>query len=179
MWVSYPNIPFSGDILCWYWNWKVLHSFTPQQLWKEKIPLWFLADIDFHLTWMNLPEWRHWHQRHGCNWHYSKFNCQGSWHTFDWEHQSHLLTPVLTSGGCDGCLNIHDPDNKGLEGVIADLEQVYQDESFEDILSRYSLVLSSNINTHILSLGLTCGLCWVFGQFKKVLTETMRTASGK
>ena len=45
---------------------------------------------------------------------------------------------MLTSGGCDGCLNIHDPDNKGLEGLIANLEQVYQDEGFEEILSRYS-----------------------------------------
>ena len=44
--------------------------------WKEKIPLWFLADIDFHLTWMNLPEWRHWHQRHGWNWHYSRFTAR-------------------------------------------------------------------------------------------------------
>ena len=46
------------------------------------------------------------------------------------------MSYLLTSGGCDGCLNIHDPDNKGLESVIADLEQVYQDEGFEDILSR-------------------------------------------
>ena len=34
-------------------------------------------------------------------------------------------------------------------------------------------------NRPILSPGLTCGLFWVFGQFKKALTETMRTASGK
>ena len=47
---------------------------------------------------------------------------------------------MLTSGGCDGCLNIHDPDNKGLEGVIADLEQVYQDEGFEEILSRCAAI---------------------------------------
>jgi len=42
-------------------------------------------------------------------------------------------------GGCDGCLNINDPDNKGLETVIADLETVYQDEGFSDIISRADL----------------------------------------
>ena len=53
---------------------------------------------------------------------------------------------MLTSGGCDGCLNIHDPDNKGLEGVIADLEQVYQDEGFEEILSRCAATNKETMN---------------------------------
>ena len=39
-------------------------------------------------------------------------------------------------GGCDGCLNIRHPDNKGLESLLADLEQFYLDEGFDDLISR-------------------------------------------
>ncbi len=54
---------------------------------------------------------------------------------------------MRSPGGCDGCLNIHDPDNKGLEGLIANLEQVYQDEGFDEILSRYSGVTTVETET--------------------------------
>ena len=40
------------------------------------------------------------------------------------------------SGGCDGCLNIRHPDNKGLESLLTDLEQFYLDEGFDDLISR-------------------------------------------
>jgi len=39
-------------------------------------------------------------------------------------------------GGCDGCLDITDPDNAGLEGLVADLESVYQAEGFGSFISR-------------------------------------------
>ena len=39
-------------------------------------------------------------------------------------------------GGCDGCLNVNDPDNAGLENLVADLEAVYQAESLANIISR-------------------------------------------
>ena len=39
-------------------------------------------------------------------------------------------------GGCDGCLNVNDPDNAGLENLVADLEEVYQSEGLADIISR-------------------------------------------
>ena len=42
-------------------------------------------------------------------------------------------------GGCDGCLNVDDPDNAGLESLVTDLEQVYQEEGLVDIISRADL----------------------------------------
>lgn len=42
-------------------------------------------------------------------------------------------------GGCNGCLNIDNPDNKGLEEVVAGLESVYQEEEFYNIISRADL----------------------------------------
>ena len=39
-------------------------------------------------------------------------------------------------GGCDGCLNVDDPDNAGLEDLVADLEEVYQTENLGSVLSR-------------------------------------------
>merc|ERR1719192_2357658 len=39
-------------------------------------------------------------------------------------------------GGCDGCLNVNDPDNAGLEDLVADLEAVYQSENLGSIISR-------------------------------------------
>ena len=46
----------------------------------------------------------------------------------------------LLPGGCDGCLNIENPDNKGLEGLVANLEAVYQENSYEDIISSYLII---------------------------------------
>ena len=45
----------------------------------------------------------------------------------------------ITTGGCDGCIDINNPDNKGLENVVANLEDIYQDEGFSDIISRADL----------------------------------------
>ena len=42
-------------------------------------------------------------------------------------------------GGCDGCINVNDPDNAGLGTLVADLEQVYQEEGLVDIISRADL----------------------------------------
>ena len=39
-------------------------------------------------------------------------------------------------GGCDGCLNVNDPDNAGLEDLVADLEAVYQSEGLSSVISR-------------------------------------------
>merc|ERR1712126_742847 len=39
-------------------------------------------------------------------------------------------------GGCDGCLNVNNPDNKGLEDLVEALETVYQEQKFYEIISR-------------------------------------------
>jgi len=39
-------------------------------------------------------------------------------------------------GGCDGCLNVNNPDNAGLETVVADLEAIYQAEGLNETISR-------------------------------------------
>merc|ERR1719266_1926070 len=39
-------------------------------------------------------------------------------------------------GGCDGCLNVNDPDNAGLEDLVSDLEAVYQSEGLNTTISR-------------------------------------------
>merc|ERR1719397_791074 len=42
-------------------------------------------------------------------------------------------------GGCDGCLNVADPDNAGLEALVAGLEEIYQSEELGEVLSRADL----------------------------------------
>jgi len=39
-------------------------------------------------------------------------------------------------GGCDGCINVEDSSNNGLADLIADLEEVFQKNDFNDTLSR-------------------------------------------
>merc|ERR1711915_965035 len=42
-------------------------------------------------------------------------------------------------GGCDGCLNIDNPDNFGLEDIVADLDTLYLDNNYAELLSRADL----------------------------------------
>ena len=45
--------------------------------------------------------------------------------------------PKKTSqGGCNGCLNVNNSDNKGLEDIVSTLETVYQENNFGEIISR-------------------------------------------
>ena len=44
---------------------------------------------------------------------------------------------IVCTGGCDGCLNVNNPDNKGLESLVAKLEDVYQENNFTNIISRF------------------------------------------
>jgi len=39
-------------------------------------------------------------------------------------------------GGCDGCLNIDNPDNAGLADIVADLDTLYTDNNYSELLSR-------------------------------------------
>ena len=39
-------------------------------------------------------------------------------------------------GGCDGCLNVDNPDNAGLDIIVDDLEEVYAENGYEAVLSR-------------------------------------------
>merc|ERR1711915_1118620 len=39
-------------------------------------------------------------------------------------------------GGCDGCLNVDNPDNAGLADIVASLEEVYIDNGYDSVLSR-------------------------------------------
>ena len=39
-------------------------------------------------------------------------------------------------GGCDGCLNLDNEDNAGLEDIVTLLEEVYADNNFSELLSR-------------------------------------------
>merc|ERR1740128_1271050 len=55
--------------------------------------------------------------------------------------QSNLATALRLSfhdcvGGCDGCLNINNEDNAGLEATIAALDTVYTDNGYDSVLSR-------------------------------------------
>ena len=40
------------------------------------------------------------------------------------------------TGGCDGCLNLDNPDNAGLGDLVQSLETLYQEQGYSDILSR-------------------------------------------
>ena len=42
-------------------------------------------------------------------------------------------------GGCDGCLNLNNPDNFGLEDVIEQLENLYNGLNLSSVLSRADL----------------------------------------
>jgi len=65
-------------------------------------------------------------------------------------------------GGCDGCLNTDNPDNAGLSDIVAELDTIYQDNGYSELMSRadfwaftgyYSLNLAAeNANT-------TCNGC--------------------
>ena len=44
--------------------------------------------------------------------------------------------PQSFLGGCDGCVNIDNDSNNGLADLIADLEDIYQDNELESVLSR-------------------------------------------
>ena len=45
---------------------------------------------------------------------------------------------LIILGGCDGCLNVNNPDNAGLETVVADLEAIYQAEGLNETISRFN-----------------------------------------
>ena len=49
----------------------------------------------------------------------------------------HFYIFLFFLGGCDGCLNVNNPDNAGLETVVADLEAIYQAEGLNETISRY------------------------------------------
>ena len=40
-------------------------------------------------------------------------------------------------GGCNGCLNVNNPDNAGLEDVVEALETAYVDNSISSLMSRF------------------------------------------
>jgi len=42
-------------------------------------------------------------------------------------------------GGCDGCVNVNDPNNAVLADLVSDLEEVYQSQGLADIISRADL----------------------------------------
>ena len=42
----------------------------------------------------------------------------------------------ICTGGCDGCLNVENPDNAGLADLIESLETLYQEQGYSDIISR-------------------------------------------
>eukprot|EP00092_Neocalanus_flemingeri_P012654 GFUD01013637.1.p1 GENE.GFUD01013637.1~~GFUD01013637.1.p1 ORF type:complete len:333 (+),score=66.13 GFUD01013637.1:73-1071(+) len=65
-------------------------------------------------------------------------------------------------GGCDGCLNVNDPDNKGLEDIVADIETVYQENDFSEIISRadlWALLGIWSINQTIIANNEDCDKC--------------------
>ena len=39
-------------------------------------------------------------------------------------------------GGCNGCLNVDNPDNKGLEDLVQLLDKVYKKNDYHRIISR-------------------------------------------
>ena len=47
-----------------------------------------------------------------------------------------IIHTCIILGGCDGCINKEDTFNNGLFNLVADLEQVYINNRFRNILSR-------------------------------------------
>ena len=43
---------------------------------------------------------------------------------------------IICTGGCDGCLNLDNPDNAGLSDLVDSLETLYQEQGYSDIVSR-------------------------------------------
>ena len=39
-------------------------------------------------------------------------------------------------GGCNGCLNVNNPDNKGLEDLVKLLDRVFKKNDYHRIISR-------------------------------------------
>ena len=52
------------------------------------------------------------------------------------EYYYPLISPT-NLGGCDGCVNIENDSNNGLANLIEDLEDIYKNNGFEDVLSRF------------------------------------------
>ena len=42
----------------------------------------------------------------------------------------------FSTGGCNGCLNLDNPSNFGLEDLVDELETVYEDEGYSSLISR-------------------------------------------
>ena len=49
------------------------------------------------------------------------------------QHSSYIF---LFSGGCDGCLNVNNPDNAGLADLVDSLDTVYTTNDYDTVLSR-------------------------------------------
>ena len=60
-----------------------------------------------------------------------------SFHHFLKVSNSFVPANVWHTGGCDGCINVEDSSNNGLADLIDDLEEVFQENDFNDTLSRY------------------------------------------
>ena len=41
-----------------------------------------------------------------------------------------------STGGCNGCLNLDNPSNFGLEDLVDELETLYEDEGYSSLISR-------------------------------------------
>ena len=47
-----------------------------------------------------------------------------------------ILHVFLFLGGCDGCLNVNNPDNAGLADLVDSLDTVYTTNGYDSVLSR-------------------------------------------
>ena len=54
---------------------------------------------------------------------------------FQTPNQGYLMT-FFSTGGCNGCLNLDNPSNFGLEDLVDELETLYEDEGYSSLISR-------------------------------------------
>ena len=67
-----------------------------------------------------------------------------------------------STGGCNGCLNLDNPSNFGLEDLVDELETLYQDEGYSSLISRWTLIYieAYNLTQPCTKQGRFLGACW-------------------
>ena len=53
-----------------------------------------------------------------------------------------ICSDIFSTGGCNGCLNLDNPSNFGLEDLVDELETLYEDEGYSSLISRFSELLA-------------------------------------
>ena len=73
-----------------------------------------------------------------------------------------IFGDIFSTGGCNGCLNLDNPSNFGLEDLVDELETLYQDEGYSSLISRWTLIYieAYNLTQPCTKQGRFLGACW-------------------